>query len=96
MRNFQRKYLLFHHLNWFKDITNVQLLHSTSLQFSIIMIVVLLAEVGLGIAAFVRKDWVEGAIELSLSETLSSTKNDEALMLPWDKLQNKVSLFCIK
>lgn len=50
----------------------------------------MLIEIGVGIAAFEKSDFVLGTVEETLYEALDSVKNDDTLVAPWDKLQNDV------
>lgn len=54
------------------------------------MILVLLLEIGVGIVAYEKSDLLEDAVEQSLRETLDSTKTDDTLIFPWNKLQSQV------
>lgn len=62
-----------------------------SFKFSTIMTLVLLFEIGIGIAAYEKRDWLKEQMEKSLNETLNDIKNDTSLLRPWNKLQYEVS-----
>lgn len=55
------------------------------------MTIVLLFEIGIGIAAYEKRDYLKDQMEQSLNETLHRIEHDKSFMKPWDNLQNQVS-----
>lgn len=60
-------------------------------QFAVLIGIILVCEIGAGIAAFVLKGKVDGLFTEGLKDTLKDYKNNEQTKKDWDNLQKEVS-----
>lgn len=60
-------------------------------QYSVIMIVILAIEIGLGVYAGIKKDQLDGIFEGRLNQTLHGIKKDDRLYVAWHSLQYGVN-----